>query len=97
MKEDTANRFGKFLLIVGLLLWVAFFATDHVRIPEFGLFFWGAVCLGTGGFLVVRNRQPSPQSADRFRTVRRASKGFANWRANRKDKALQKKNNTRTL
>lgn len=92
MKEDTPNRFGKFLIIVGLLLWVAFFATDHVRDPEFGLFLWGMVCLGLGSYLVLFNRRPPPQSAtDRFKTARRASKGFAAWRARRKDKVSQKK------
>ena len=91
MNEDTPNRFGKFLIIVGLLLWVAFFATDHIRDPEFVLFLLGAACLGLGGFLVWRNRQPAPQSADRFRTIRRASKGLDSWRTRRKEKALQKK------
>ena len=91
MKEDTPNRFGKFLIIIGLLLWVAFFATDHSRNPEFGLFLWGAICLGVGGFMIWRNRPPAPQSADRFHTVRRASKGFTSWRARRKEKTIQKK------
>lgn len=96
MQEDTSNRFGKFLIFVGLLLWVAFFATDHLRDPEFMLFLGGLICLGWGGFLVWRNRRPAPQSAERFRTVRRASKKYSSWRTRRKEKATEKMKNART-
>ena len=90
MNENTSNRFGKFLLIVGLMLWVIFFATDRVENPEFAFFFWGTVCLGVGLFLLYHNRPAPAESAERFRTVRRVSKGVSSWRSRRKDKKAAK-------
>jgi hypothetical protein len=90
MTDNTSNRFGKFLLIIGLMLWVIFFATDRIHNPEFAFFFWGTVCLGSGILLMWRNRPAPSQPAERFRTVRRVSRGVSGWRSRRRDKQAAK-------
>jgi lipid-A-disaccharide synthase-like uncharacterized protein len=95
MQDLSPNRFGQFLFIMGLLLLVAFFATDQMRNPQFCLFFWGAGALGLGVFLIWRNRPAQARTADRFRTVRRVAKKISEVRAVRKEKAALKKKNKR--
>lgn len=84
-------RLGQFLLISGLVLLIIFFATDQLRDPQFCLFFWGAGAFSLGAYLIWRNYQPPPRAGERFRTVRRISRNYSDWRVKRKEKAAQKK------
>ena len=61
---------GRFILLIGLILLVVFFATDQSKNPSYGYFCIGVVAAILGLLLVVRGHQP-PAESMRFRTLRR--------------------------
>jgi hypothetical protein len=64
------RKIGRFLLFIGLILLVVFFAVDQAKHPSYGYFCIGAVLTLLGGMLMLRGHQP-PAESMRFRTVRR--------------------------
>ncbi len=61
---------GRFLLLIGLILLVVFFATDQSKNPSYGYFCIGIIATILGLLFVVRGHQP-PAESMRFRTLRR--------------------------
>jgi len=70
MQVDT-SKIGQFLIIVGLILLVIFFATGEGWSITFGYFLTGLGLVLLGGFLIFRGRKPTDPNTARFRTVRK--------------------------
>jgi hypothetical protein len=68
--QSGMGKLGRFLLFVGLILLVVFFAMDQAANPSYGYFCVGAVAVFLGGVLMMRGHKP-PDESMRFRTVRR--------------------------
>jgi hypothetical protein len=64
-----STRIGQFLLFLGLLACVLFYASYASHQPNENFLGWGFLFLVGGGFLVFRNRKP-PANVERFRYVR---------------------------
>lgn len=62
-------RIGQFLLYVGLIVLIIFFASDYARQPQLGFLCSGVVLLYLAGVLIIRNRKP-PEPSQRFRLLR---------------------------
>ena len=66
------SKIGRFLLFIGLILLVIFFAVDQSLHPSYAFFCVGVVVLLLGGILFVRGHpQTPPDDSMRFRTLRR--------------------------
>ncbi len=76
---------GRFLVFIGLISLVIFFAMDQAVHPTYGFFCVGVLLLVAGGFLLVRGHKPPDESA-RFRTVRR-------WREQLRQRKEERKKN----
>jgi hypothetical protein len=63
------GRVGRFLLFLGLVLMVVFFASDLAQSPRFDLFFFGLGAVVVGILLIRSDRKPRPPSR-RFRLLR---------------------------
>ncbi len=68
-----AYKFGRFLLVVGVLLVVLFMITDYGGRPWFLLFFIGAPLATLGAVLMYRFRTP-PQPSKRFSIFKKNKK-----------------------
>jgi uncharacterized membrane protein HdeD (DUF308 family) len=68
----SRQRIGSFLILIGLILLVIFFASDQSQDPQFGLFFGGTVLTILGGFMFWHFRPP-PTPSGRFRLFRKMS------------------------
>lgn len=68
--QTGKGKVGRFLLFIGLILLVVFFAMDQAKHASYGYFCIGAVLTLLGGLLMIRGHQP-PAESQRFRTVRR--------------------------
>ena len=68
--QTGKSKIGRFLLFIGLILLVVFFAMDQAKHPSYGYFCIGVVVAILGGILMVRGHQP-PAESMRFRTLRR--------------------------
>ncbi len=79
------GKIGKFLLFIGLILLVVFFAINQANHPSYGYFCVGVVLLILGGLLTIRGHKP-PAESMRFRTLRR-------WREQQRQQKEDKKNN----
>ncbi len=77
------SKLGRFLLFIGLILLVIFFAMNQVKNPSYGYFCAGVVVLILGGILVARGHQP-PAESMRFRTLRR-------WRDQQRQRKEERK------
>ena len=65
-------RLGSYLVLIGLILLVIFFASDQSQNPQFGLFFSGSLLTILGGFIIWRFRPP-PAPSGRFGLFRKMS------------------------
>ena len=65
-------QIGQFFLVVGVIMVALFFVTGNGGHPQYLLFFGGALIVGAGISLMMRNRPPSPGESARFRRVRQA-------------------------
>jgi hypothetical protein len=65
----SLQRLGSFIMLIGLILLVIFFASDQSQKPEFELFFSGSLLTILGGFMILRYRPPA-QPSGRFRVLR---------------------------
>jgi hypothetical protein len=61
-----STRIGQFLLFIGLMLVLLFYASYAGGNTNENYLGWGLIFLVGGGFLVFRNRQP-PADVERFR------------------------------
>ncbi len=68
--QSGKSKLGRFLIFIGLILLVVFFAMDQAKHPSYGYFCGGIVALILGVLLAVRGHQP-PAESMRFRTLRR--------------------------
>ena len=68
----SKQRIGSYLILIGLILLVIFFASDQSQNPQFGLFFGGSVLTILGGFMFWRFRPP-PTPSGRFGLFRKMS------------------------
>ncbi len=68
--QTGKGKLGKFLLFIGLILLVVFFAMDQAKHPSYAYFCIGLVVVILGGILIVRGQKP-PAESMRFRTLRR--------------------------
>ncbi len=66
-------KFGRFLLIIGLIGVFLFLATDSAGDPVYSLFLLGMPLVIIGGTLMYRFR-PQPQQSTRFRLFKRKKK-----------------------
>jgi hypothetical protein len=64
------SKIGRFLLFIGLILLVVFFASDQSLHPSYGYFCVGVIVALLGGLLMVRGHHP-PAESMRFRTLRK--------------------------
>ena len=76
------SKLGRFLLFIGLIILVVFFATDQAKHPSYGYFCIGVVIAILGGVLMIRGHQP-PDESMRFRTLRR-------WREQQKERKAER-------
>jgi 4-amino-4-deoxy-L-arabinose transferase-like glycosyltransferase len=83
--QTGKSKIGRFLLFIGLILLVVFFAMDQAKHPSYGYFCVGLVVLILGGLLYLRGRKP-PAESMRFRTLRR-------WREQQRQRKEEKKHN----
>lgn len=77
------SKLGRFILFIGLILLVVFFAMDQAQHPGYGYLCAGVVGVILGGVLIVRGHQP-PAESMRFRTLRR-------WREQQKQRKAERK------
>jgi uncharacterized membrane protein len=68
-----AYKFGRFLVIIGVMLVILFILTDTAGRPWYTLFFTGGPLLALGGGLMYRFRTPSKPSG-RFSMFRKKDK-----------------------
>jgi hypothetical protein len=64
------HRVGNFLLIIGLVFLLYFFASDQSENPQFLLFF-GGVVISLLGVYVWWRFHPRPEESERFRSLRK--------------------------
>ena len=83
------SKLGRFLLFIGLILLVVFFAMDQAKHPSYGYFCVGLVVAILGGILVVRGHQP-PAESMRFRTLRRWREQLRQQKEERKKKPWER-------
>lgn len=81
--RSAKSKLGRFLLFIGLILLVVFFAMDQAKHPSYGYFCGGLVAAILGGILIVRGHQP-PAESMRFRTLRR-------WREQQRQRKEERK------
>jgi hypothetical protein len=77
------SKVGRFLVFIGLILLVVFFAVDQSLHPSYGYFCVGVIVLLIGAVLMVRG-SPPPAESMRFRTLRR-------WREQQRQRKTEKK------
>ncbi len=79
------TRLGSFLIFIGLILLVIFFAINQATHPNYAYFCVGIVILVLGGLLLVRGHKP-PAESMRFRTLRRWREQQRQWKAEKNKK-----------
>lgn len=82
------GKIGRFLLFIGLILLVVFFAMDQAKHPSYGYFCVGLVVVILGGILIVRGQKP-PEESMRFRTLRRWREQQRQLKEERKKKPFE--------
>ena len=82
------HKIGRFLLFIGLILLVVFFAVDQSLHPSYGYFCVGVIVVLLGGLLMVRGQQP-PAESMRFRTLRRRREQQRQRKAERNKKPFE--------
>jgi hypothetical protein len=68
--EEISFKIGQYLLFVGLIILILFFASDQAGDPIFSLFCVGILLIPLGIYTMFRFRQP-PAPSDRFSAVRK--------------------------
>jgi hypothetical protein len=68
------NRIGTFFVLMGLGLIGMFVLSDIAKAPTCNLLIFGAISLGLGVFLWMRDPTPPPQQTGRFRILRSGGK-----------------------
>jgi hypothetical protein len=76
------SKIGRFLLFIGLILLVVFFAMDQAKHPSYAYFCIGVIVVLLGGVLVLRGQQP-PEESMRFRTLRK-------WRQQQRERKAER-------
>ena len=77
------SKIGRFILFIGLILLVVFFAVDQANHPSYAYFCVGVVMLLTGGTLMLRGQAPPPDESMRFRTLRK-------WREQQRERKAER-------
>jgi 4-amino-4-deoxy-L-arabinose transferase-like glycosyltransferase len=76
------SKIGRFLLFIGLILLVVFFAMDQAKHPSYAYFCIGVIVVLLGGVLMLRGQQP-PEESMRFRTLRK-------WRQQQRERKAER-------
>jgi hypothetical protein len=84
-----STRIGQFLLFVGLLFCLLFYASYAGKQTNENFLGWALIFLVGGGFLVFRNRKP-PANVERFRYVRTYNQRQEQRRKTREEKLKAK-------
>lgn len=69
--SDLSSRVGRFLILIGVVLFIMFFMSDMARTPQYGLFLSSATSIIVGIFLISRKHVDPP---DRFRLIKKLGK-----------------------
>ncbi len=83
------SKLGRFLIFIGLILLVVFFAVDQAKHPSYGYFCVGLVVAILGGILLARGHQ-LPAESMRFRTLRRWREQLRQQKEERKKKPWER-------
>lgn len=83
--DELSFKVGQYLLFVGLLILVLFFASDQAGQPFFSLFCVGILMIPLGIFMMFRFRKP-PTPSDRFASLRRMQERRKTARQAKRDK-----------
>lgn len=75
-------RFGQFLIFIGIILCLIFYASYAGNQPDEDFLGWGVLLVALGGFFVFRFRKPAPP-VERFR-------GIHNYRARQEQRHKEK-------
>lgn len=68
--EEISFKIGQYLMFVGLIILILFFASDQAGDPIFSLFCVGILLIPLGIYTMFRFRKPPPPS-DRFSAMRK--------------------------
>ena len=68
--EEISFKVGQYLLVVGVLILVLFFASDQAGEPFFSLFCVGVLLIPFGIYMMFRFRNP-PAPSQRFSALRK--------------------------
>jgi hypothetical protein len=68
------NRIGTFFILLGLGLLGLFILSDIADAPSCNFLVFGAILLGIGIFLWLKDPAPPPQPSGRFRLFKRSPK-----------------------
>lgn len=64
------NRFGTFLILMGIGSIALFVVSDIARLPDFRFLLWGALALVIGSVIKWLNPTPDNAKTNRFRIFR---------------------------
>jgi hypothetical protein len=81
---NFTRRFGCFLTIIGIILFIVYLASDLTHNPQFNLFFFSLVFLALGISLMRKGRTP-PTPSNRFSLIRRLRAGRRGDEANNEE------------
>ncbi len=91
-RNELIARIGTFFLLIGIVLFLLFIASDadpHTPMPDFNLM-CAALMLAVVGFIFRRAAPPTPK-AERFRYLRKVRQEIAEARKKAREEAEKKK------
>ena len=65
------NRFGTFLILIGIGALALFVVSDVARLPDFRFLLWGSLALILGTLIKWFSPKPDRPRANRFRMLRK--------------------------
>jgi cytochrome c biogenesis protein CcdA len=83
--DELSFKVGQYLLFVGLIILILFFASDQAGEPIFSLFCVGILLIPFGIYMMFRFRKP-PAPSDRFSAVRKWQQARKTAKQGKRDK-----------